>query len=164
MDMKKLQVAAQATKSFMDELNSMCNDEIFYTLENERNLVLFKTQPAGNFPAGYAKYGLILCYSVDEVDSNAVLTHNDVIDAIYFNNLEKLFRYVEDMLDVDAKTPLVVPTIKEWQVEVIGHHTLTIEAATYEEAVEKLEKEKNWSFDEGDFDAVEYEVDIEPLN
>lgn len=164
MDMKKLQLAADATKYFMDRLNSAemddCSsqyseDGVFYTLENGRNLTLFKTQPAGNFPAGYAKYGLGLLYSVKETDGNYGLDRDYVIDVVYFNNIDKLFRYIEDMLDVDASFPLKIEK-KTYNVLFQSYYQTTVECYSLEEA-EEMARCMADAFDCGAYDSVEVE-------
>lgn len=164
MDMKKSQLAADATKYFMDRLNSAemddCSsqyseDGVFYTLENGRNLTLFKTQPAGNFPAGYAKYGLGLLYSVKETDGNYGLDRDYVIDVVYFNNIDKLFRYIEDMLDVDASFPLKIEK-KTYNVLFQSYYQTTVECYSLEEA-EEMARCMADAFDCGAYDSVEVE-------
>lgn len=159
MDMKKLQLAADVTKSFEDRLNSIYKGGIFYTLENGRNLTLFKTQPEGNFPAGYAKYGLGLLYSVKETDRNYGLDKDNVIDVVYFNNIDKLFRHVEDMLDTDASFPLKIEK-KTYTAQIVGTRSFTCEATSIEEA-EKMYDLWASKFDKGDFDFGT--VDFDPL-
>ena len=155
MDMKKLQVAADATKSFEDRLNSIDKGDIFYTLENGRNLTLFKTQLAGNFPAGYAKYGLGLLYSVKETDENYSLDRDNVIDVVYFNNIDKLFRYIEDMLDVDASFPLKIEK-KTYNDRFQSCYETTVECYSLEEA-EEMARSMAGAFDCGAYDSVEVE-------
>ena len=162
--MKKLQLAADATKYFMDRLNSAemddCSsqyseDGVFYTLENGRNLTLFKTQPEGNFPAGYAKYGLGLLYSVKETDRNYGLDMDNVIDVVYFNNIDKLFRHVEDMLDTDASFPLKIEK-KTYNVRFQSCYETTVECYSLEEA-EEMARCIADAFDCGAYDCVEVE-------
>jgi hypothetical protein len=163
-NINKIQVATDATKYFMDRLNSAemddCSsqyseDGVFYTLDNERNLNFFGTNRSGNFPYGYAKYGLALLYSVKETDRNYGLDRDNVIDVVYFNNIDKLFRHVEDMLDVDASFPLKIEK-KTYNVLFQSYYETTVECYSLEEA-EEMARCIADAFDCGAYDSVEVE-------